>query len=114
MFPGGYADTSNTYHFVDLWSRKSTWGGGPLPEEGDSIVIPAGTTVLLDVPKGQLPMLHTVILLGNLKFDGAMVGGAEPEIHLNVRSPHQACPHKPEAMHTLIFQSCQDKAKEPA
>ena len=81
----GYADTEQTYHFVDLWSRESTWGGGPLPVEGDSVVIPANTTVLLDVSRGSLPKLHTVILLGNLVFDPALdYAGSEPDLHLQV------------------------------
>ena len=84
-FPSGYADTTATYHFVDLWSRSSTWGGGPLPVEGDSIVIPAGTTVLLDVPRGRLPRLHTLILQGDLEFDQQAVNGVEPDMHLDVR-----------------------------
>jgi G8 domain len=85
-FPAGYADTQQVYHFVDLWSRKSTWGGGPLPVEGDSIVIPANATVLLDIPRGQLPRLNTIILQGNLQFDTELMDGAEPDIHLNVCS----------------------------
>ncbi len=54
------------YEYVDLWSRASTWGGGPLPVGGDSIVIPANTTVLLDVPS---PRLVSLVLQGTLKFD---------------------------------------------
>ena len=83
-FPIGYADTAATYHFVDLWSRQSTWGGGPLPVEGDSIVVPFNTTILLDIPAGQLPMLHTVILFGDLVFDDTPVAGAEPAYDLQV------------------------------
>lgn len=26
-----------TWRYVDLWSRATTWGGGPLPAEGDSV-----------------------------------------------------------------------------
>lgn len=33
--PGGCA-----YQFVDLWSRKTTWGGGDLPADGDTVMVP--------------------------------------------------------------------------
>lgn len=79
----GYAATKATYQFVDLWSRHTTWGGGPLPVEGDSIVIPANTTVLLDVPADQLPKLHTIILLGNLRFDNST---SAMDLHLQARA----------------------------
>ena len=86
-FPVGYASVAAgvDYHYVDLWSRRSTWGGGPLPVEGDSVVIPNGTTVVLDVPAGRLPKLHTVILQGDLRFDEYPEDGQPPEMHLNVR-----------------------------
>lgn len=28
------------YQFVDLWSRRTTWGGGEPPAEGDTVLIP--------------------------------------------------------------------------
>ena len=31
-----------TFEFIDLWSRKSTWGGLDPPVEGDSVILPAG------------------------------------------------------------------------
>ncbi len=55
-----------SYEFVDLWSRRTTWGGGDPPIEGDSVLIPAGTTVLLDVSP---PALYAVGVEGNLRFD---------------------------------------------
>lgn len=86
-FPVGLASVvpGIDYQYVDLWSRRSTWGGGPLPAEGDSVVIPNGTTVVLDVPRGRLPQLHTIILQGDLRFDDAPEDGEPPEMHLNVR-----------------------------
>ena len=38
-----------TYTYVDLWSHSSTWGGSSPPGEGDSVVVPPGVIVLLDV-----------------------------------------------------------------
>lgn len=31
-----------SYRYIDLWSRRSTWGGGDPPVEGDLAVVPAG------------------------------------------------------------------------
>src|SRR5687767_13770986 len=33
---------------ADLWSARSTWGG-QVPQAGDTVTIPAGKTVVLDV-----------------------------------------------------------------
>jgi hypothetical protein len=87
-FEFGYASAPSTkYHYVDLWSQRSTWGGGPLPIDGDSIVIPENTTVVVDMPAGSMPKLHTIILFGDLKFDEVPEGGGTPDIHLHVRHP---------------------------
>jgi len=45
------------YEYVDLWSKRTTWGGDAPPVENDSVVIPAGTTVMLDVSTPKLYML---------------------------------------------------------
>ncbi|EFJ47177.1 hypothetical protein VOLCADRAFT_92355 [Volvox carteri f. nagariensis] len=62
----GYARSSAQYQYIDVWSRNSTWGGGPLPGYEDSVVIPAGVTVLLDISP---PKLFIIVLEGNLVFD---------------------------------------------
>ncbi|EFJ47176.1 hypothetical protein VOLCADRAFT_92353 [Volvox carteri f. nagariensis] len=62
----GYARSSAQYQYIDVWSRNSTWGGGPLPGYEDSVVIPAGVTVLLDISP---PKLYVIVLEGNLVFD---------------------------------------------
>lgn len=54
------------YEYVDLWSRHTTWGGNPPPGPGDSVVIPAGTFVLLDISP---PPLVAILIQGTLKFD---------------------------------------------
>ena len=61
--PGG---PPTEYEYVDLWSRSSTWGGAAPPVEGDSVHIPAGFNVLLDVSP---PRLGAVMLEGDLTFD---------------------------------------------
>ena len=67
--PGkGYAISDGVeFFYVDLWSSNFTWGGGPLPEAGDFIVIKRGQTVYLDT---VTPVLSIVLILGgSLVFD---------------------------------------------
>eukprot|EP00759_Apiculatamorpha_spiralis_P048987 PhF_6_TR44159/c0_g1_i2/m.67600 len=54
------------YEFIDLWSRRTTWGGQSLPEAGDSVVISEGQTVLLDMTP---PQMYLIIVMGHLKAD---------------------------------------------
>jgi hypothetical protein len=85
FIPGrGDALCSSTYEFVDLWSRRSTWGGADPPSAGDSVVLPAGTNVVLDVSP---PLLHTLVLEGSLRFDE----DAAEELHLQVGAERRGC-----------------------
>lgn len=54
------------YTYVDLWSRATTWGGSSPPVEGDTVLIPANTTILLDVSP---PQLEAMVIEGTLIFD---------------------------------------------
>lgn len=54
------------FRYLDRWSALSTWGGGPLPKSGDSVVIPYGQSVLLDVSP---PRLYLLLVQGELIFD---------------------------------------------
>jgi hypothetical protein len=38
-------NTPCRYLYIDLWSRRTTWGGNAPPREGDSVFIPEGNTV---------------------------------------------------------------------
>ncbi len=51
---------------MNLWSRRTTWGGGPLPVEGSLVVIPQNVTVVLDVSP---PEMAAVVVEGVLLFD---------------------------------------------
>eukprot|EP00741_Cyanophora_paradoxa_P015378 tig00020876_g14844.t1 len=62
----GLADASATYAFADLWSRRTTWGGAAPPADGDSVVILAHQTVLLDCSPAKLRLL---LIEGSLIFD---------------------------------------------
>ncbi|KAF6037339.1 PKHD1L1 [Bugula neritina] len=55
-----------TFFYVDVWSSVYTWGGGPLPEEGDLVEIPQGQTLLLDM---DTPVLKVLLIRGKLVFD---------------------------------------------
>jgi len=76
--PAGGGGTAAEYEYVDLWSRASTWGGDAagIPTEGDTVVIPRGTTVLLDVSP---PPLVALLIQGRLVVDPAAL---EIDLHL--------------------------------
>ena len=54
------------YEYVDRWSSVYTWGGGPLPQLGDSVYIKQGQMVFLDVCP---PVLNLVLIEGALIFE---------------------------------------------
>jgi len=58
--------TRVSYEYVDAWSLKTTWGGLDPPVEGDSVHIPAGQKVVLDVSP---PRLFAIVVQGELEFD---------------------------------------------
>ncbi len=76
----GFAQSSVEFWYVDLWSSTFTWGGGPLPREGDFVVIPKGQTLVLDT---KTPVLaYLLIQGGELIFDREK-GDNEVELHTN-------------------------------
>ena len=71
VFVRGKGYTLNTdgpilYEYIDRWSSLYTWGGGPLPQEGDSVYIQPGQTVILDISP---PVLNLLLIEGALIFD---------------------------------------------
>lgn len=63
----GFALSNCEFWYVDLWSSNFTWGGGPLPREGDFVVIQRDQTVVLDT---QTPVLSFLLISGGeLIFD---------------------------------------------
>jgi hypothetical protein len=63
---GNVALQGNTFTYVSAWSEPSTWGGDFAPIEGDSIHIPTGMNLLIDVD--ETPVLKAVIVEGSLIF----------------------------------------------
>jgi hypothetical protein len=56
---------STTFEYINLWSSPQTWSGSQLPSEGDTIFIPAGQTVVMDVSP---PRLYFLVIQGHLTF----------------------------------------------
>ena len=67
-----------TFWYIDTWSARTTWGGMPPPtgcgtwhddkECRDSVVIPSGQVVLLDM---SLPRFFLILIQGTLIFEDA-------------------------------------------
>lgn len=59
----GKADTlGNIFRYVSLWSQDSTWGGRFAPADGESVVVPSGLDLLVDIDAS--PMLNMVLVDG--------------------------------------------------
>lgn len=52
-----FYQSSAEFFYIDVWSSPFTWGGGPLPKEGDLVVITPGQTILLDISTPKLTLL---------------------------------------------------------
>ncbi|CAL8088348.1 unnamed protein product [Calicophoron daubneyi] len=63
----GKAAGNFSYEYVDRWSSPFTWGNGPLPVEGDIVVVQAGQTLMLDQSTPVLTLL--LINGGTFIFD---------------------------------------------
>jgi hypothetical protein len=54
------------YTYASAWSAESTWGGEFAPMEGESISIPPGLNLLVDIDR--TPLLNIIIVQGSLIF----------------------------------------------
>jgi hypothetical protein len=58
--------SNGSFTYVDRWSSPGTWGGAAPPAEGDSVVIPSGQNILLDVSP---PRLKLLLIAGSLAVE---------------------------------------------
>jgi len=63
---GDAATNALLFRYVSLWSDVKTWGNDNLPVEGESISIPKGRHLLMDID--STPILNTIIVEGSLIF----------------------------------------------
>lgn len=54
------------FMYVNYWSLTDTWGGEFQPIEGDTVYVPAGLQLLVDVD--STPILDAVLVEGSLIF----------------------------------------------
>jgi hypothetical protein len=54
----------NSFQYVNAWSADTTWGGEFAPLEGESIYIPKGLNLLVDID--STPQLNAIIVEGTL------------------------------------------------
>ena len=59
------ATKGHKYLYIDRWSDPLVWGGETPPREGDSIHVPKGQILLVDVSP---PPLYTILVEGTLMF----------------------------------------------
>jgi hypothetical protein len=63
----GYAaNQNNKFLYIDRWSDSATWGGELPPAEGESVFVPKGQTLLVDVSP---PKLKLVTIEGTMMFE---------------------------------------------
>ena len=60
-------DTSTCYFsYLDRWSHLTTWLNNESPGDGDTVVVPKGQAILVDVSP---PRLFLVLIMGEMTFD---------------------------------------------
>jgi hypothetical protein len=63
----GYVATQGKFFtYVSLWSHETTWGGEFAPMHMESVYVPSGFNLLVDVD--STPELNAVVVLGSLIF----------------------------------------------
>jgi hypothetical protein len=63
---GLIANNGLAYTYASAWSDDTTWGGLFAPGEGESIYVPAGLNLLVDIDES--PVLNAVFVEGSLLF----------------------------------------------
>ena len=57
---------SNTFTYANFWSDPDTWGGEYAPQDGESVLIPKGQMLIVDIDVS--PLLNAIIVQGSLVF----------------------------------------------
>jgi hypothetical protein len=63
---GSVATKRKVYQYVNMWSNDDTWGGEFPPMEDESVYIPKGLNLLVDVDR--TPKLKAILVEGSLLF----------------------------------------------
>ena len=63
---GNVALQQKLFRYVSMWSDETTWGGEFAPMEMESVYVPTGLNLFVDVD--STPMLNTLIVEGSLIF----------------------------------------------
>lgn len=63
---GLVANQGNVFTYVNMWSDDTTWGGEFPPVEGESIYIPKGLNLFVDVKNS--PRMNAILVEGELIF----------------------------------------------
>ena len=58
--------TSTYFSYLDKWSELTTWLNNEPPGDGDTVIVPAGQAILVDVSP---PRLFLVLVQGEMVFD---------------------------------------------
>jgi hypothetical protein len=57
------SNKGNSYLYIDRWSDSQTWGGESFPREGDSVYVPIGQNLLIDITP---PRIYSLIVEGSI------------------------------------------------
>ena len=60
------SNKGNIYKYVSAWSADTTWSGEYAPVDGESIWVPSGLNLLVDIDKS--PQLNAIVVEGSLTF----------------------------------------------
>jgi len=63
---GSISTKGLVYQYVNLWSADTTWGGEFAPMDGESVYIPSGLNLMVDVDR--TPKLKAILVEGSLLF----------------------------------------------
>ena len=63
---GSISTRGLTFQYVNVWSADTTWGGDFAPMDGDSLYVPKGLNLLVDIDRS--PILKSVLVEGSLLF----------------------------------------------